>query len=357
MSEILSLPDWPMFGLTDDVRPALASAFAAKRAVALATIHAVVGGSPRPVGSQMLIDGGEPHGFLSGGCIEADICMHAMDSLATGSPKRLIYGEGGPPDIRLVCGGRVDILLEPIPPGDAAVRDLLALGEARREAIWLSDGTRRLCAPADAPLPNLNDPVFGPLLATMARPDVGCAVVGQGLALGLRRLPRRRLIVVGSDPIAIAISSLAIQSEFETWLVRPKGPSEPPPLPGLRYDRRDAAEALGDIGLDPWTYVAVATHDLEADESALLAALKSPAAYVGVLGARRRLPERLARLKALGADDAALERLHAPIGLNLGGKAPFEVAVSVLAEVIGQACATRPSTWVRLDAEKAEAAA
>ncbi|MGC1301706.1 MAG: XdhC family protein, partial [Caulobacteraceae bacterium] len=68
-------------------------------------------------------------------------------------------------------------------------------------------------------------------------------------------------------------------------------------------------------------------------------------------------PERLARLRAHGMDDAALARLHAPIGLDLGGKAPFEVAVSVLAEIIGEACATKPSAWLRVDARRDEAAA
>ena len=73
--------------------------------------------------------------------------------------------------------------------------------------------------------------------------------------------------------------------------------------------------------------------------NALLTALPSAASYVGVLGARRRLPERLDRLRAAGIDETALERLRAPIGLDLGGKAPWEVAISVIAQIIAQ----RPS--------------
>jgi xanthine dehydrogenase accessory factor len=142
------------------------------------------------------------------------------------------------------------------------------------------------------------------------------------------------MIVVGGDPTAIAIATLAVQSGFQTWLVRSKGPQTPPPIEGIGYDRRTPDLALPAIGLDPWTYVAVATHDLESDEAALATALPSDAAYVGVLGARRRLPERLARLGSLGVSAAALARLKAPIGLDIGGKAPFEIAVAVLAEVI-----------------------
>lgn len=336
-----------MFGLTNDVRPALARAVAARRPVALATIFQVIGGSPRPVGSQMLIDGGEPHGFLSGGCIEADICAHAVRVLQTGRAERLAYGEGGPyPDIRLVCGGRIDVLLEPLAPEDAAVRALLALGAERREAVWISDGAERLCFPADEP-PRATGRL-GALVRAFRDAGVACAVTDAPAAVGLRRAPPRRLAVVGGDPIALAICSLAVQSEFETCLLRPKGPSEPPPLPGLRYDRREPAAALEALGLDRWTAVAVATHDLAADEPALAAALVSPAFYVGALGARRRLPERMARLRAGGVGEQSLARLHAPIGLDLGGKAPFEIAVSVLGEIIREDGARRPQGWLRV---------
>jgi xanthine dehydrogenase accessory factor len=342
-------PDWPMFGLIDDVRPALARAAAEGRTVALATLFEVVGGSPRPVGSQMLIDRVGPHGFLSGGCIEADVCARAARVLETGDPTRLRYGEGGPyADIRLVCGGRIEVLLERVDPDDAAVRTLLALGTARREALWVSDGVTRACWAADPGAP----PAGGlePVARALADPAVGCAVLGEGSAIGLRRAPQTRLIVVGADPIALAIAGLAVQSGFETWLVRPRGPEAPPPIGGVRYDRREVEVALPAIGLDRWTYVAVATHDISTDDVALAAALTSQAPYVGALGARRRLPERLARLRARGVTDAEMAKLRAPIGLDIGGKAPFEIAVSVLAEIIAEYEANRPRGWVRVEA-------
>jgi len=119
----------------------------------------------------------------------------------------------------------------------------------------------------------------------------------------------------------------------ETTLVRPKGPGEPPPLPGVAYRREAPAEALAAIGLDPWTAVAVATHDAELDLEALLVALPSAAFYVGALGARRRTPERRAALVAADLSMQDIARLHAPIGLDIGGKAPWEVALAVLAEI------------------------
>jgi xanthine dehydrogenase accessory factor len=80
----------------------------------------------------------------------------------------------------------------------------------------------------------------------------------------------------------------------------------------------------------------VATHEWDKDQEALVSALPSAASYVGVLGARRRLTERLARLRASGIDEASIGKLRAPIGLDLGGKAPWEVAVSVIAQIIGE---------------------
>ena len=299
---------WPMYGMADDARPALAAALS-RGPAALATITALSGGGPRPVGAQMVFGENIVSGFLSGGCIEADVETHARACLADGRPRGLVYGEGSPwPDIRLLCGARIEILVEKIEPDDPAARTLLDLAAARAPAFWVSDGLRRLCVEEpQAPWAGAFERAYD---------------------------PAPRLVVLGGDPAALAVASLGAQSGFETTLIRPKGPETPPPLADVAY-RRDAAEtALAAIGLDAWTAVAVCGHDLQLDHAALLAALPSPAPYVGLLGARRRLPERLARLKAAGLSDRDLAKLRAPIGLDLGGKAPFEVAVAVIGEIM-----------------------
>jgi xanthine dehydrogenase accessory factor len=142
--------------------------------------------------------------------------------------------------------------------------------------------------------------------------------------------------VVGSDPTALAIAQLGAQSEFETTLVRPKGPASGPPIPGIAYRREEPEQAFAAIGVDPWTSIAIATHDLETDQAALRAALPSAAEYVGLLGARRRIADRLAPLRAEGTSEGVFSKLHAPIGLDIGGKAPWEVAVSVIGEITAQ---------------------
>ena len=113
-------------------------------------------------------------------------------------------------------------------------------------------------------------------------------------------------------------------------------------MPNIAYRRDEPATALAAIGLDPWTAVAICGHDLELDHAALAVALPSPAPYVGLLGARRRLGERLDRLRAAGLTERDLQRLRAPIGLDLGGKAPWEIAVAVIGEVVARRHARGP---------------
>ena len=302
------LPEWPLFGMAEDVRPALRRARDAGSACVLATLTSVEGGGPRPVGTQMVFAPGIVAGYFSGGCVEGDIAGHAEACLDDGEPRTLIYGEGSPwPDIRLLCGARIEIFLERVPAKDPALAELLAAETDRRPVVWVSDGFTRAC---------------GPELSPWAE-----------AAIARRYDPVPRLVVVGGDPTALAIAQLGAQAGFETTLVRPKGPEGPPPIPGVAYRRDEPAEAFAAVGLDPWTSIAIATHDIETDHMALRAALPSQAAYVGLLGARRRLLGRLAELRADGIGDSAIARLHAPIGLDIGGKAPWEVAVSVIGEI------------------------
>jgi xanthine dehydrogenase accessory factor len=303
------LPEWPLFGMTADARPALRRARDAGETAVLATLIAVEGGGPRPVGTQMVFAPGIVAGYFSGGCVESDIADHATACLADGEPRTLIYGEGSPwPDIRLLCGARIEIFLERVGADDAALVELLSAHEERRPVVWVSDGRARECGPEISPWPE----------AQVVR----------------RHEPTPRLIVVGGDPTALAIAQLGAQSELETTLVRPKGPVDGPPIAGVAYSRAEPDRAFAAIGVDAWTAIAIATHDLETDRAALRAALPSPAGYVGLLGARRRVADRLAPLRAEGAPESAFAKLHAPIGLDIGGKAPWEVAVSVIGEIM-----------------------
>src|SRR5258708_7594836 len=299
--------------MTGDVRPTLAQVRDAGLACTLATLIAVEGGGPRPEGTQMVFapntEGkrGFVAGYFSGGCVESDVADHAFACLADGQPRTLVYGEGSPwPDIQLLCGARIEIFLERVAADDASLDELLAAHAERRPVVWVSDGVTRECAAELSPWPE----------AQVVR----------------RHEPTPRLIVVGGDPTALAIAQLGAQGEFETTLVRPKGPTSGPPIAGVGYSRAEPHEAFAAIGVDPWTAIAIATHDLETDRSALRAALPSAAGYVGLLGARRRIADRLAPLRAEGAPEHLFEKLHAPISLDIGRNAPRDVALSVIVE-------------------------
>src|SRR4051812_14217326 len=140
--------------MTDDVRPALRQARAAAQACVLATLTAVEGGGPRPEGTQMVFAPGIVAGYFSGGCVESDVADHAAACLADGEPRTLVYGEGSPwPDIRLLCGARIEIFLERVSADDAALVELLSAHAERRPVVWVSDGRARECAAEIEPWP------------------------------------------------------------------------------------------------------------------------------------------------------------------------------------------------------------
>ena len=267
-------------------------------------------------------------GYLSGGCIEADVTHHALATIADGQPRELVYGRGGPVDIRLPCGGRIELLVEKIAPGDAAAERLLKLWNERRPALWLSNGTAQSCFTEGEPLPDTSRDAGAATAGAASSPP------GNALAIYRRFLPQSRLVVLGADPTSLALSTLAVNSGMNVVLVRPNGPEAAPPVPGIGYLRSSPKDALAAIGMDAWTAVVVAMHDDINDDEALLAALPSGAGYVGLLGSSRRLPEKFERLRKQGVTETAIGRLKAPIGLSIGARAPWQIATSIFAEVI-----------------------
>jgi xanthine dehydrogenase accessory factor len=313
--ELIAGADWPLFGWSDDVRPALAAALAAGRPAVLATLWQVAGSAPRGPGAQMLFDGRQASGYFSGDCIEGDVARHAAEVLADGRPQRLHYGMGSPwIDIRLRCGGALHILVERIDPASTAAQALLENARLRRPCLWSSDGVaQEVISGGDAPL---------------------LAVTQDPLRILRRFDPPRRMIVSGGDPGALALARLAAEAQFETVLLRPGGPDGPAPLAGVRYLREEPADALPRLGVDRWTAYVGATHEDHHDLAGCLHALRHGAGYVGMIGAKSRAPERLAALAGAGASPEELARLHLSPGIAGLGKAPWEVAVGILAEVM-----------------------
>lgn len=306
--------DWPVFGWCDDIRPALRQALDGGRAAVLGTLFHVEGSTPRGPGAQMLFDGRKATGYFSGDCIEGDVAIHAAEVSSDGKPRHLHYGLGSPwIDIRLRCGGALHIFLEKIDAGNPAARQLLESAVSRRPCRWTSDGIEPVVEEGS-----------GPLLRFTEDP----------LRISRRYDPPRRIVVTGGDPGSLALARLASEAQFETILIRPGGPDAPPPIEGVRYIRTEPASALEQLGVDRWTAFIGATHEDHHDLAGCLYALGHGAAWVGMIGAKSRGPGRLAALEAAGATQEELDRLRLGPGIPGLGKAPWEVATGIIAEIM-----------------------
>lgn len=148
--------------------------------------------------------------------------------------------------------------------------------------------------------------------------------------------PPPLLIIVGAVHIAISLVKFAKELGFRTAVVDPRSAFASPE----RFAHVDRLvhlwpdEALPQLGLTPNTYVALLTHDPKLDDPALMVALPSQVAYVGALGSKKTHARRVERLRQAGLTEAHLARLHAPIGLDLGARAPSEIALSVMAQIL-----------------------
>ena len=150
------------------------------------------------------------------------------------------------------------------------------------------------------------------------------------------RNPAPRLVVVGAVHIAQALAPLAVTAGFAVTVIDPRtGFAAPERFPGVRIDTAWPDEALAALHPDARTAIVTLTHDPKLDDPALISALRSDAFYIGALGSSRTHAKRLDRLRALGFDDAAFSRIAAPVGLDIGARTAPEIAISVIAEIVG----------------------
>lgn len=324
-----SWPEWPVHALVEDVRAAAAHEIHAGRACVIATLVRADGPTPRRIGAQMLVRvDGSIEGCVSGGCIEAAVATEAHDTLQTGRAQLLMFGPGSPYlDVRLTCGSRIEIAVERLAPGDDAAEALVASAGQRKLVRWHSGLDANTRGIAVSELPDRER------AKRLARRGEALAAI-EGRQWWVQHLPSTRLLISGGDAVALCLATLASNAGMEVVLNRPKGPSAAPPVPLLRYSRLAPAAAVAQIAPDAWTAVVATTHDLELDEQAIIPALQSQAFYVGAMGSRRKQMERRQRLSAQGVSEAALQRLHAPVGMEIGATSPAEIAVAILADLV-----------------------
>lgn len=323
-------PSWPEFGLYEDVMKFVLEACEKNQPVALATLIEATGGSPRPPGTQMAISRDRMSGFLSGGCIEADVALHARRTLVDGLPRVLVYGEQSKfRDIRLQCGASITIAIEKLSSSDPAIITYARLREARQQVIWISDGERQYAGSDVSDFEEQRQDAAA--IALSSTQSVG-RYGGKGY--WIRHCPLVRLILIGGDPTTLAIARLAKEAEFEVILVRKSGPTEPPPIGVDRYSRRSLEHVLSGIELDSRTAVVFADHNFEANKHSVVRLLNSPAGYVGMLGATRNRGIKEDFLRARGFSDNDIARFRSPVGIRISRSTPVAIAISTVAEII-----------------------
>lgn len=148
--------------------------------------------------------------------------------------------------------------------------------------------------------------------------------------------PPQRMVIVGAVHIAQALAPMAAQAGFAVTVIDPRRAfATAERFPGVHLETDWPDEALEAHPPDARTAVITLTHDPKLDDPALAAALRSAAFYVGALGSRRTHAARCERLREMGFGDDDLARIHGPVGFSIGARAPAEIAISILAQVIG----------------------
>ncbi len=326
------------------------------KGVALATVVKVWGSAPRQPGAKMAVSSaGDVAGSVSGGCVEGAVVEAAQAVLAGGAPKLLSFGVSDEKawSVGLSCGGEIEVFVEPVRAEVfAELSRRLAAEEPALAATVVAGGEvgARLLLTAD-----------GGTLGTLGSPDLDREAerIGRGHLAGLTSAresvaaggpdsktgadvffdamaPRPRLIAVGAGHVTIPLVAMAAAAGYETVVVDPRRAFATPER--FAHADRLLAEwpdrALPAVGLHRATAVAVLSHDLKIDLPALRLALASPAGYIGALGSKKTHAKRIEALRADGFGDDQIARIHAPIGLPLGGRRPEEIALAILAEIV-----------------------
>ncbi|MEL4070157.1 XdhC family protein [Ochrobactrum sp. GPK 3] len=305
------------------------------RQVALATVVQTWGSAPRRMGSQLIVDAdGLFQGSVSGGCVEAEVLARAADVIRTGKPDRV---ESGVADetawqAGLSCGGSIRIYIE------RADRNLLqalnAERRARRAVAVLTDldtGTNHLIRKGGE-LPSAFQPTIGRNFAhgasTLVEADSKTLFCNM-------HLPNPRFEIIGAVHIAQVLAPMARMVGYDVDIIDPRTAfATRQRFPDSTLHAEWPQDVFSAYPLDPYTALAVMSHDPKIDDAALIAALQADCFYVGALGSRKSHAKRLQRLEMAGMDQAMLARIEGPIGLAIGATNPAEIAVSILARLV-----------------------
>ncbi|MBF7141533.1 MULTISPECIES: XdhC family protein [Pseudomonas] len=303
-------------GVLHDIKDWLAEG----RTVVLYTVVQTWGSAPRPPGAMLALrDDGVVSGSVSGGCIEDDLIARLHDGRLqrNGNQVQLVtYGLTVEEAARfgLPCGGTLRLTEEWL-----------------NDAGWIDELLAR-CNDHELVLRELDLHTGAIRLSAASRDD---AHSFDGHCLRTLYGPRWRLLLIGAGQLSRCVADIARLLDFDVLVCDPRSEfnqgweaGQGRFVPGMPDDAVLAIEP------DPRTAIVALTHDPRLDDMALLTALDSQAFYVGALGSRVNSEKRKRNLATLGVSEAALARLHGPIGLPIGSHTPAEIALSLMAQVV-----------------------
>lgn len=293
---------------------------------ALATLVSVQGSSYRRPGARLvLLEGGSRAGAISGGCLEDDVVLHSREVLSGGVPQVVTYDTTRDNDLiwgtGIGCHGVIRVLIEPI---------------ARVRPAWVAELSGNLGRRTDTDLAVVVDHAPPTRLGTTLARDLAPLPAGAEVFREVIPAPPA-LTIFGAGDDAQPLVRMAKELGWHVTLID----SRPTYASRERFPLADkiwvasAEQIASHLELDRKAFVVVMTHRFQEDARLLQVLLPRPLAYLGILGARRRTEELFKILSARGsaATPEQLERVCAPIGLDLGATTPESIALSILAEV------------------------
>jgi xanthine dehydrogenase accessory factor len=216
------------------------------------------------------------------------------------------------------------------------LRELNAERAARRPAIVITDtgnGEQRLVKARDIAA----DPLRAELSKQLRMGKSGNVEAG-GKKLFLNvYAPTAKLVIIGAVHISQALAPLARALDYDVTVIDPRTAfASPERFPDVPLVAEWPDVALPPLNIDHYTAFVAVTHDPKIDDPALLHAFDRDCFYIGALGSRKTHAKRGERLRAQGAKESDIARIHAPIGLNIGAVSPSEIAVSIMAEITAE---------------------
>lgn len=317
-------------------------------AVALATVVETWGSSPRRVSAKMAVTAdGRISGSVSGGCVEGAVVEACHDTFQSGNPQLLHYGVADETawDVGLACGGNIDVFVEILDEKwhhffrDAVFDQWAGMVVTVVRGPQGLLGRKAAYGRAGGQTDALGDDLDADLQAQLTSFHQSQLVsLKNGLDVFVDLFqPPPVLVMVGGVHVAVALTRQAKNIGYQTAIIDPRrsfgSENRFPDVDHLL--QMWPQKAFQEVKPTPDTAVALLTHDPKIDDQALKILLDSDVFYIGALGSRKTHAKRKGRLRQMGISEEKIARIHAPIGLNIGAKNPEEIALAIMAEVVG----------------------